>query len=188
VLSIGALPTDATDLAQETATLPAGMRLNQSSTVRGNVANATIGTEGTGSGWFRNFGQNGNFSLDAKLNRQIPLTLSADVGAGQTDFDLTNLMVREFTLNNGAGQATIHFPGNGGQTSADIHSGAGQLVLIIPPGVGASIHGANGLVTLHVPSDRFQHVDDTYQTSDFASATNRVDVTLHVGIGEVDVQ
>ncbi len=187
-LTVGALPVGGPDLVQATASLPGSMRLTQQSAVRGNLVEATINTTGNGSGWpFRAFDRSNNLTMNAHLAPQIPLDLTAEVGAGQADFTLTDLQVSQFTLNNGAGQATIHFPNSAGQTTADIHSGAGQIILDVPAGVGAYIHGNNGLVNFQV-SDRYQKVADGYQTSDFASATNRVDVTLHVGIGEVDVQ
>src|SRR5439155_15770622 len=122
--------------------------------------------------------------MDVQLAPKIPLTLRADVGAGRSSFDLTNLSVKSVTLNNGAGQATVRFPAAPGLMTANIHSGAGQLTLEIPPGVGASIHGNNGLVNLQVPTDRFQKVADGYQSSDYATAANRVDLTLNVGFGE----
>src|SRR5579859_3378252 len=187
-LNVGALPAGGTDLAQVTATLPGNMQLTQRSTVTGDLVDATIGTSGSGSFFpFRGFDRGGNITMNANLVSQIPLVLRAEVGAGQADFNLTDLNVHEFTLNNGAGQATIRFPKSAGLTTADIHSGAGQIALDVPPSVGAYIHGSNGLVNV-TASNRYQKVSDGYQTSDFASAPNRLEVTLHVGIGEVDVQ
>jgi hypothetical protein len=187
-LVVGALPPEGTDLAQITASLPGSMQLTQHSEMRGDTIDATIGTSGSGGGWpFLGFKRSDNLTLNARLAPQIPLDLRAEVGAGQSTFNLLDLMVNQFTLNNGAGQATIYFPRTAGQTTADIHSGAGQIILEVPPGVGAYIHGSSGLVNYHA-SNRYQKVADGYQTSDFATAANRVDVTMHVGIGEVDVR
>ena len=187
-LTVGALPASATDLAQVTASLPGNMQLTQRSTVSGNVVDATIGTSGSGNFFpFRGFDRGGNVTMNANVAPQVPLVLRAEVGAGQAEFNLTDLAVHEFSLNNGAGQATIRFPKSAGQTTADIHSGAGQITLEVPPSVGAYIHVSNGLVNLSA-SDRFQKVGDGYQTSDYSSAPNRLDATLHVGIGEVDVR
>jgi hypothetical protein len=190
VLNLGPLPDSGTDFVRATASLPPGMRLNQKAITRGEVADVTLSTEGNNGFWpFHGFDQNArNMSMDAQLTTKVPLTVQANIGAGQSDFDLTNLSVREFNLNSGAGQATIHLPASAGQTTADIHSGAGQVIIVVPPGVGAYIHGSNGLVNLRVPTDRFEKVGDGYQTSGFQSAANRVDVTLHVGVGEVDVR
>jgi hypothetical protein len=189
VLTVGALSPNASDLAQATATLPPGMELYQQPSEEQGNATVVIGISGSSHGFpFFGTDRRSGPSLDVRLHPRVPLTLRADVGVGQSTFDLTGLQVKDFTLNNGAGQANIHVPSAAGQVSLDIHSGAGQVALFVPPGVGAHIHSEGGLVKLHVPSDRFQKVTDGYQTGDFATAPNRVDVTLHVGIGEVDVK
>lgn len=191
ILNVGSLPDGGTYLARATASLPPGMRLGQQVHPSGDTADVTLSAEGSNSfHWpFHGFGRApGDMTMNVQLAPKIPLTLRADVGAGQSDFDLTNLSVQSFALNNGAGQATVRFPTAPGRMTANIHSGAGQLILEIPPGVAASIHGNNGLVNLQVPTDRFQKVADGYRSSDYATATNQVDITLNVGFGEVDVR
>jgi hypothetical protein len=192
-LQVSALSNGSNDLVDATASLPSGMRLGHVANVRGGTNSVTLSTEGSGGfGWwpFRSFDQRspGDTTLDVKLNPTTPLTLHADVGAGQSDFDLSSLLVRSLTLNSGAGQTTVHLPVQAGQVTADLHGGAGQIILDVPPDVGAYIHGNNGLVSVHVSNDRFQKMGDGYQTSDYSSAANRVDVTLNLGVGEVDVQ
>jgi len=190
-LAVGSLASDSPNLAQATASGPSATRLFQQSSAqpgRGDVV--VLGVNGSSNTFpfFRSNRGGGGLTMDALLNPRVPLTLRADVGAGQSTFDLTGLQVKQFTLNNGAGQATIRLPSGAGQNVTDVHSGAGQVILVVPPGAGAHIHSEGGLVNLHVPTDRFQSVADGYQTSDFATAQNRVDVTLHVGFGQVDVQ
>jgi hypothetical protein len=189
ILNVGAQPAGGADLVDATASLPPGMQLSQQAQLSGGVQKATLTVDGSSKTWpFGSpFGQNG-LNLTAQLAPAVPLTLQADVGAGQSTFDLTNLVVREFTLNNGAGQVTIKFPTAAGQSTADIHSGAGQVTLEVPPGVGASIHYSGGLANVQIQSDRFPAVSGGYETADFASAQNRVDITLNVGVGEVDVR
>jgi hypothetical protein len=192
-LQVSSLPTGDSNLVQAAAMLPAGMRLSQKADVKAGVADTTISTEGSGGfSWppFQSFDRRspGDTTLDVQLRPSVPLTVHADVGAGESDFDLSSLSVRSLTLNSGAGQTTVHLPTPAGQMTADIHGGAGQIILEIPPDVEAYIHGNNGLVAVHAPADRFQKVKDGYQTSNFEAATNRVDVTLNLGVGEVDVQ
>lgn len=189
-LNLGAPPTDQANLAEASASLPTGIHLSRTAVRHGGTSDVTFSTEGAPNFWpFRGFNRNHqDMNLGVLLSPKIPLTVRADVGAGQSNFDLSSLMVHDFTLNNGAGEATVAFPTSAGQTTADIHSGAGRLVLVIPDGVGAVIHTNNGLVNMHVPSDRFQKVGENYQTADYGTSANRLDLTLHVGIGEVDVQ
>src|SRR5207253_9905482 len=123
-----------------------------------------------------------------QLAPSVPLSLQADVGAGQSSFDLTNLVARDFTLNNGAGQVMIKLPAAAGQSTADIHSGAGEVSIEVPPGVGAHVRFSGGLANLQVDDNRFHAISGGYETTEYASATNRVDLTLNVGVGKVDVR
>ncbi|MGH2460003.1 MAG: hypothetical protein ACRDIY_14185, partial [Chloroflexota bacterium] len=196
-LDVGALPAKGDALLEARTSMPAAMRLVRQSKVREGVAQVLLSATGDESlgeafplSWpFNSPDRRGGIVWNVLLSPTTPLTLRADVGVGQSDLDLTNLLVQQLTLNHGAGETTIHFPSNAGQTIADVQSGAGQLTLIVPPDVGAYIHTPKGgVVNVQVPPDRFQAVGDGYETANYANAANRVDVTLHLGVGSVDVR
>jgi hypothetical protein len=189
-LTMSALPTKGTKLLELTGSMPTGMSVNVHSSIRGDVAEAVLSTSGDRMTWwpFGGTGSRNVLTWDVRLVPGVPLSIRINTGAGESTLDLTNVTVRQLTMNSGAGQTTIHFPANAGQTDADIHAGAGQLTLIIPPDVGAYIHRSGAIVDVHVPSGRFQQVSDGYQTENYSTATNRLDLTLHLGVGSVDVQ
>ncbi len=191
-LDVGALPAKGPDLLRLTSSTPPGMQTNVRSSVQGNAVEAVLSVGSSQARWwpFSGFGSEDGLATTwtVLLTPGVPLSLRANIGAGQASFDLTNLTVRQLSINSGAGQTTVRFPISGGQTDADIHSGAGQLTLVIPPDVGAYIHQSSAMVDVHIPSDRFRAVADGFQTANYATATNRVDVTLHLGIGSVDVR
>ena len=189
-LRIGALPTgDASVLATADATLPNGVSLVKTVANHDGEAELTLATQGRGgSFWpFANHGQRSE-SLTVSLGNKVPLNLQTNLGAGQSDLDLTNLPIQTLDVNTGGGQTTIHFPINANQTRANIRSGAGQLTLIIPPDTGAYLHTTNGLVSVHVPSDRYTQVADGYQSDNYASAKSQIDIYVQMGVGQVDVQ
>lgn len=188
-LDVGALPGDSPSLVQVTAQLTPGATLPPLSTrLENGTELVTIQVRGGPRGWIP-FGADParETTMNLSLNPRIPETLRFNLGAGQSTLDLTAIPVRDLTVNNGAGQLEVRFPAGSGQSTANIHSGAGQITLIIPPGVGASIHNSSGLVNLHL-SNRFQAVSDGYQTADYGTAANRVNITLQVGVGQVDVR
>src|SRR5579884_71388 len=152
-LNVGALPATGAELLRLTSLMPTGMRVNAHSSVRNGVAEAVLSTSGGGLGWWP-FDQTGSrnglaTTWNVLLAPGVPLSLHTNMGAGQLDFDLTNLTVRQLAITTGAGQTTIRFPAGGGQTDADIHSGAGQLTLVIPPNAGAYIHQTSTMVDVH---------------------------------------
>src|SRR5579884_179394 len=134
-LNVGALPAKGDNLLEVASTMPSGMRMTLNAAPRGGIAEAVLSASGDRTTWWP-FGRSG-FANTATWNVQlvpgVPLSLRANVGAGQTNLDLTNLMIQHLIINSGAVKTTIHFPAGAGQTDADIRSGAGELDLIIPP-------------------------------------------------------
>lgn len=196
-LNVGALPSKGDNLIEGTASLPPGMNLTVQSLLHDGVRQVTLGTDGQQHwrAWFLQdgwpFGSDGppKLAWNVKLVPTTPLTFQANVGAGKSDFELTNLMIQHLSVESGAGETTISFPAQAGQTTAEVKAGAGHLILIIPPGVGAHIHTSHGgLAHLTVPSNRFHAVSDGYETADYASAKNRLDLSVDLGVGSVDVR
>lgn len=187
-LDVGALPVNSPNLVVATAEVGPGVSLMPRTRLENGTQTATIDLRGGSRDWSFLRGNAGNgLTMNVGLNPRVPEVLRFTLGAGQSTVDLTSVPVHALSVTNGAGQVEIHFPAAAGTTTADFQSGAGKLTLIIPPGVGATIHNASGLVNLRV-SDRFQSMSDGYRTADYDSAANRVDITLHVGVGQVDVQ
>lgn len=189
-VNVAALPANDSSLVRATAALPPGLTLSQQQGISDTTAESSISVQGSSRDIFPfgNSNGHGGVRLDALLSRHVPLTLRVEVGAGQSTFNLTDLAVQTFSLNAGAGQTTVYFPAAAGQTQAEINSGAGQLTLIIPPNVGAAIHTKVGIVNIHVPASRFQKTSAGYQSLNYGTSTNKVDITLHLGIGQVDVR
>ena len=92
------------------------------------------------------------------------------------------------TTRTGAGNETVEI-GSGlkGSNIVNANSGAGNVVVRIPSGVAARIHATTGLGKAIV-EPQFSSIDDTtYQSPDFDSATNKVEITLNSGAGNVIV-
>jgi predicted membrane protein len=71
--------------------------------------------------------------------------------------------------------------------SVTAKSGAGNVVVLVPSGIATRIHASTGLGKVIVDS-RFGKIDgNTYQSSDFDSAANKVEITVHSGAGNVSV-
>ncbi|HUX87919.1 MAG TPA: DUF5668 domain-containing protein [Chloroflexota bacterium] len=187
-VNLGALPAGSRDLVQVHATLPPGMILTSQVSNGGSAASANVTVHGS-THQFWPFGGHDQQSMgmNVLLAPDVPLTLNSEIGAGQSSFDLNGLQVDQLTLRTGAGQTTIDFP-TSGQTRAEIQAGVGQLILVIPPSVGVTIHSQGGLVNVQVPSDRFQAIDNGYRSLNDSTAQSHLDLTLKLGVGQVDVR
>ncbi len=126
---------------------------------------------------------------DIHLNGDIPLNLKIDSGASASTLDLTDLKVVDLDIDTGASSAEVNLPANAGNTRVEIDSGAASLNLRVPSGVAARIKVKSGIASVNVDPNRFPRLDGgLYQSADYATATNRVDISIDTGVGSVEIK
>ena len=115
--------------------------------------------------------------------------LSADTGGGNMDVVLPhNAANLSATAKTGAGNVSVEV-GSGiqGSNTVNANSGAGDVVVRVPSGIAAKVHATSGLGKVIVDS-RFSKTDkNTYQSPDYDSAANKVEITVNSGAGDVSV-
>jgi len=132
------------------------------------------------------FGDNG-LRLEASINREVPLNLTVKAGASDIKVDLTDLRVERFEMGIGAASATLRLPASAGTTVAVINAGVAQVSISVPQGVAARIKSETGLGSFNVDTTRFPKVGDIYESPGYATATNRVDLTVKSGVASIDI-
>ena len=81
----------------------------------------------------------------------------------------------------------VVLPDNAANLSVTAKTGAGKVVVRVPSGIAAKIHATSGLGKVIVDS-RFSKIDDnTYQSPNYDSAANKVEITVNSGAGDVSV-
>ena len=124
---------------------------------------------------------------DIHLNRDIPVSLEIDSGASASILDLGELKVTDLDIDTGASSTELTLPGNAGNTHVDIDTGASSFKVRIPSGVAASIRVKSGIASVKI-DPRFPRLEGgLYQSVDYATATNRVDMTIDTGVGSIEV-
>jgi predicted membrane protein len=74
-----------------------------------------------------------------------------------------------------------------GSNTVNAGSGAGNVVVRVPSGIAARIHATSGLGQVTV-DPRFSKTDNnTYQSPDYDSAANKIEITASSGAGDVSV-
>jgi hypothetical protein len=134
------------------------------------------------------WGAPGAFDWNLSLNSGIPLALKLETGASQTQLDLSALRVTELSIKTGASSTEITMPANAGSTHARVESGAASVKVRIPQGVAARISGKMGLGALDVDQQRFPARGGGYESNEFITAANRVELQVEGGVGSVDVR
>ena len=121
------------------------------------------------------------------LPTEVPMDLRLDTGANRSVLDFRETRLRRLELHTGASDTRIILPRAAGETSVRAESGAASLTLEVPSGVAARIRSRMALGSSQVDQARFPRVADGYESPDYASAANRVDIDLSGGVGSVKV-
>lgn len=182
-LNIGALQ-DSQDLIKGSLTLNPGESPVQSFRLEGSKAVYNLRSEGISTGWF--MGQSYRSKIwDLKLNPHIPIYLAVHGGASQTQMDLSGLKLSglEYTLGVGQGQVILPDRGN---FDVVVHGGVGQFTIIVPTGMEARVEMSGWLGSTNFRGS-YQRNDHTITTPGFQNATNRVDMKVEGGIGQITI-
>lgn len=124
-----------------------------------------------------------------QVSQDVPVTLDVDAGASSMDFDLTDLKVTRMKVDMGASTLKIKFPANAGNTVVDIDAGAASLDFDIPDGVAARLRLKQGASTMDVNQLRFPlQGNGFYQSSDYETAINKVEIDLDGGANTLKVR
>jgi len=126
-----------------------------------------------------------------KLTQAVPVAIKLDAGASSLDFDLTDVRLTYLGVDAGASSVKVKLPANAGHTLVDFESGAASIDLIVPAGVGARIRFEQGISSINVDESRFPLVTsmrNLYQSADYDSTANRVEINLEGGANSVKVR
>jgi hypothetical protein len=136
---------------------------------------------------FPMFGNFDRLDWDVRFNQEIPLALNLQTGADKADVDLRDLKVTSLKVETGASQTNITLPAHG-RLRADFELGAASLRLNVPEGVSARIRVSQGVSDVKIDQARFPRSGDVYQSPDFDSAANAVEMKIEAGAAEIRVQ
>ncbi len=151
-----------------------------------------------------------NFALKAADNRQfwsrlpwaacngatiwrihLHPTVSSDINAhsdgGNVAIDLTGMTVTRLSTDTGGGNVVVTIPEEASNLSVKASTGGGNVVVHVPAGVAAKVQATTGLGAVIVDPRFAKTGKDTYQSPDYESAANKVDLTLSSGAGNVSV-
>ena len=126
-----------------------------------------------------------NWTLE--FNRGVPLTFDVDAGVSSSTLDLSRLRLNELRVKAGVGRLVILFPPEGERMSALIEGGVGEVVLRIPEELAARLRTEGGLCSVQVDG-RFHRSGDRYETPEYGSSSNCLDVVVKGGVGLVRVE
>ena len=121
------------------------------------------------------------------LTAEVPLDLKVDAGASRAVLDLSELRVRSLELQTGASETRILLPRAAGTTTVRAQAGAASLTIEVPNGVAARIRTRMALGSAQIDQSRFPASSGGYESTDYATSANRVDIDIGGGVGSVRI-
>lgn len=134
------------------------------------------------------FGDGPREDWSISLSPRIPVELAVRSGASDLRLDLRGLQVTRLSVEAGASAVNVTLPESAGRTDAFIKAGAAGVEVRVPEGVSARIKVSGGLSGIDVDESRFPKMDGYYQSSDYNSAQDRVELTIETGISGVNIR
>ena len=124
---------------------------------------------------------------DLRLNDEVPVDLTVQIGGGVGNLDLDNLALTGMNLNVGAGSTRVDLSGEWKRDlSAIVRGGAGQLTVLLPSQMGVKVNAGTRLGRVNAEGlqrEGKSYVNHAYNDSD---ATLRVEVTG--GVGQINLE
>ena len=115
---------------------------------------------------------------DVVIPSDIPITLTANVGAGEFRFGLRDVKLAGATINGGASDLSITLPKPTGDVPITISSGASSITLEIPPGVDYRVRMTGGL----------NSVNGIETSAGYAAATDRLTIVVTSGASSITIR
>lgn len=121
-----------------------------------------------------------------RLNNKPIWDISVEMGAGETDFDLSEFKVRKLEFKGGAASFNCKLGQPVGTTSVFVETGVAEVGINIPREAACRIKVQSGLSSKDF--DGFTKQDDnTYVSGNYASAANKIDISLKGGLSSFEV-
>ena len=127
----------------------------------------------------------------------VPTSLTINVGAGEFDFDLSDVRVTDARVNIGASSMRFVLPKPSGDVAIRMNGGASSITIVVPEGVEARIATTGGLLALRSDNSRVGSggsvggcvaCGSSVETSGYSSAHDRVTVTISAGASSITVR
>ncbi len=119
-----------------------------------------------------------------KLNGDLPLDLTASLGAGEANLDLGDLNLDRVEMSIGAGKVDVDLRGEPKRSyTAQIRGGVGETVVHLPKDVGISATATKGIGDINV--EGLEQRDGVWVNPDRIGASVTVRLDVKGGVGEI---
>jgi hypothetical protein len=130
-----------------------------------------------------NFGNTVN-DWNLKLNTDVPMAITANIGAGEATLDLGKLNLTKVEMNIGAGKVEMDLRGEPKRGySVDIRGGVGETIVHLPKDVGISATATKGIGD--ISTEGLELRDGVWVNPDRVGAPITVRLDVKGGVGAI---
>jgi hypothetical protein len=165
---------------------------------------------------FRAMANADELEWDVKVATGIPLSFDINGGVGPTKLDMTGLNVRSLKMAAGVGTLHLTLPEQKDQIEAKIHTGVGQVkivvpdssdvnldinagvgevIVVIPPNAAVQLRATTGIGSVNVPRSLKRHTKKDFmeqggmwQSDGFDLASRRIVIRYNGGVGAFNLK
>lgn len=124
---------------------------------------------------------------DLRLNNDVPMNLSLEMGAGTSDLQLAGLSLTGLNVTLGAGKSTVDLTGNWARDlNIAIDAGAGDITLRLPRDVGARVKVAAGVGTIESPG--LKQDGNIYTNAAYGVSDVTLQIDVQAGVGQINLE
>jgi hypothetical protein len=121
------------------------------------------------------------------LNEQTPLNLEVKGGANEVRLNLSDLLVTDLRLSSGASSTEVWLPRQAGLTQVSVGTGVSSVEMRVPESAAARIRIESGLASIDINQARFPHHGGVYESPDFATAENKIEIRVSTGVASIKI-
>ena len=115
---------------------------------------------------------------DLRFNDDVPIALSVEMGAGESDLDLDSLTLTGLDLAMGAGETTMDLTGDYDRDlAASIEGGVGEATVRLP-----------GEVGVRVNAEGFRREGEAYVNDAYGDSNVSLKVDVQGGVGSINLE
>jgi hypothetical protein len=122
-----------------------------------------------------------------RLNSKPVWDITVEMGAGETNFDLEQFRVRSLIFEGGAASFRAKIGSREPLTKVSVATGVASVEIEVPEASGCRIVVDSGLSSKDFSGFKKQ-ADGTYQTSNYETAANKIDISLKGGLSSFEVK
>jgi hypothetical protein len=124
---------------------------------------------------------------DLRLNEEVPVDLTVQMGGGVGNLDLDNLSLTGLNFDVGAGSTRVDLSGEWERDlSAIVRGGAGQLTVLLPSRMGVKVKAGTRLGRIN--AEGLQREGQAYVNDAYGGSDTTLEVEVTGGVGQINLE